>query len=52
MIVSATTFMYVVCATDSWILNLEGLNSIPVWAAALIAAATYLVVSFAKVHLG
>lgn len=52
MIISATTFMYVVFATDQWILDLEGLNSISVWAACLIATATYLVVSFAKVHLG
>jgi len=52
MIISSTTFMYVVFSTDSWILHLDGLNDVSVWAAALIAAATYIIVSFAKVHLG
>lgn len=52
MIVAATTFIYVACATDSWILHLEGFNDIPVWGAMFIAIATYVIVSFAKIYLG
>lgn len=52
MIVAATTFVYVCCATDSWISHLDGFNSIPVWGAWLIAVATFICVSFAKVFLG
>ena len=52
MIVASTTFMYVSCATDSWILHLDGLNQITEWGAFLIALATYVCVSFAKIHLG
>ena len=52
MIISATTFVYVALANTAWILHLEGLNDIPAWGAALVALATYIIVSFAKVYLG
>ena len=52
MIIAATTFTYVVFATKSWILHLEWLNDVPVWAAALIALCIYIITSFAKMHLG
>ena len=52
MIVASTTFIYVCCATDTWILNLSGFNDIPIWGAWLIALATYICVSFAKIYLG
>lgn len=52
MVISSTTFMYVVFATDSWILNLEGLNDVSVFSAIMIAVLTYVVVSLAKIHLG
>ena len=52
MIISSTTFMYVVFSTDSWIGHLDWINSVSVWGAVLIAVATYIIVSFVKVHLG
>ena len=52
MIISSTTFMYVVFSNNSWILHLEGLNQVEPWAAGLIALATFIIVSFAKIYLG
>ena len=52
MIISSTTFMYVIFSSNAWILHFEGLNKIDAWAAALIALSTYCIVSFAKVYLG
>ena len=52
MIISSTTFMYVVFSTDAWIDNLEGINDVSTVSAVFIALATYVIVSFAKIHLG
>ena len=52
MLISATTFTYALLAIDSWVLHLSGLNQIETWSAALIAVGAYIVVAFAKVHLG
>ena len=52
MIVTATTFTYAVFSIDSWILDLEGLNSVTTWASGLIALSTFVMVCLCKIHLG
>ena len=52
MIISSTTFMYVVFAENSWILSFKNLNNVEPWAAALIALGIYILVSYIKIYLG
>ena len=52
VLIQATTFIYVAFASDCWYKGLSNINKVNNWVAPFIAIAVFLVMSFAKVHLG
>ena len=52
MVISSTSFVFVLLMTDNWIGSMKWLNGLPLWICICSAIGIYLLSSFTRVHLG